>query len=95
MGFDFMLDIDLQLHLIEVNTNPCLDTPCLLLQRLIPQVLDQTFKLAVDPLLPASETQYYMNNELQVSEMKYQLVYEAPLVVKTATVSNSLKVLGL
>jgi len=26
LGFDFMLDDDLQLTLIEVNTNPCLDT---------------------------------------------------------------------
>ena len=31
MGFDFMLDEELNLTLIEVNTNPCLDTPCLLL----------------------------------------------------------------
>jgi len=31
MGFDFMLDMDLNLVLIEVNTNPCLDTPCMLL----------------------------------------------------------------
>lgn len=55
MGFDYMLDSDLNLKLIEVNTNPCLDTPCLLLQRMIPQVLDQTLKLAVDPFLRASE----------------------------------------
>ena len=40
MGFDFMLDDDLNLFLIEVNTNPCLDMPCLLLQRIILQVLD-------------------------------------------------------
>ena len=31
LGFDFMLDADLNLMLIEVNTNPCLDTPCMLL----------------------------------------------------------------
>jgi tubulin--tyrosine ligase len=46
-----MIDEDLNLFLIEVNTNPCLDTPCMLLQRLIPQMLDQTFKLAIDPFL--------------------------------------------
>ena len=40
MGFDYMLDEDLNLTLIEVNTNPCLDTPCLLLQRILPQMLD-------------------------------------------------------
>ena len=51
LGFDFMMDADLNLKLIEVNTNPCLDTPCLLLQRLIPQMLDSTLKLAVDPFL--------------------------------------------
>ena len=55
MGFDFMLDADLNLVLIEVNTNPCLDTPCMLLQRMIPQVLDQSLKIAVDPFLQASE----------------------------------------
>ena len=26
LGFDFMLDDDLNLKLIEVNTNPCLET---------------------------------------------------------------------
>lgn len=36
LGFDFMLDTDLNLMLIEVNTNPCLDTPCMLLQRMVP-----------------------------------------------------------
>jgi len=40
-GYDFMISEDLSVYLIEVNTNPCLETePCSLLQRLIPQVLD-------------------------------------------------------
>ena len=35
-GYDFMIDEDLNVILIEVNTNPCLDTtPCPLLNRLI------------------------------------------------------------
>ena len=55
MGFDFMLDDDLNLTIIEVNTNPCLETPCILLQRMVPQVLDQTLKLAVDPFLSATQ----------------------------------------
>ena len=76
MGFDFMLDADLNLVLIEVNTNPCLDTPCMLLQRMIPQVLDQTLKLAVDPFLNASEHQYYMTQDMTISEMRFQLVYQ-------------------
>lgn len=35
-GYDFMIDENMRVYLIEVNTNPCLDTsPCPLLQRLI------------------------------------------------------------
>lgn len=36
MGLDFMLDDKLNLKIIEVNTNPCLEMPCILLQRMIP-----------------------------------------------------------
>ena len=37
LGFDFMLTEDMKLQMIEVNTNPCLETmTCILLQRLIP-----------------------------------------------------------
>mmetsp|Transcript_3660 Transcript_3660/g.3595 ORF Transcript_3660/g.3595 Transcript_3660/m.3595 type:complete len:84 (-) Transcript_3660:26-277(-) len=77
MGFDFMLDEELNLSLIEVNTNPCLETnSCMLLQRLIPSVLDQTMKVAVDPFLRGSEQQYIMNQEVCLNEMKYELVFE-------------------
>ena len=52
LGYDFMIDEDLHVYLIEVNTNPCLDTsPCALLRRLITSVLDQTFKVCVDPFV--------------------------------------------
>ena len=62
LGFDFMLDDDLKLSLIEVNTNPCLETQsCILLQRLIPQMIDQSLKIAVDPFFGASENQYHTN----------------------------------
>lgn len=41
LGYDFMIDDDCKVYLIEVNTNPCLDiSPCSLLKRLIPTVLD-------------------------------------------------------
>jgi tubulin--tyrosine ligase len=77
LGFDFMLDEDMKLLLIEVNTNPCLETAsCILLQRLIPQMLDQSLKIAVDPFFGASEQQYLMNHEFVATEIKYAMVYE-------------------
>lgn len=61
LGLDFMLDDKLKLTLIEVNSNPCLDTPCLLLQKMIPQIVDSTLKLTADPFIGASPQQYYSN----------------------------------
>ena len=48
-----MLDSDFKVYLIEVNTNPCLETgqnP--LLQRLITDMVDSGLRIAVDPLYP-------------------------------------------
>ena len=77
LGLDFMIDDDMNLTLIEVNTNPCLETQsCILLQRLVPQMLDQSMKIAVDPFFGASEHQYLMNHEFVATEFKYSMVYE-------------------
>ena len=43
-GYDFMLDETFKLSLIEVNTNPCLETESPLLARIIPELIDNTFK---------------------------------------------------
>ena len=41
---DFMIDQSLRPWLIEINTNPCLDMRCPLLSRLIPTLIENTFK---------------------------------------------------
>lgn len=51
-GLDFMLDAALKPWLIEANSNPCLDTTGPLLGRLIPDVVENVFKIAVDPIFP-------------------------------------------
>jgi hypothetical protein len=43
-GYDFMIDEDFDVTLIEVNTNPCLDLACPLLARLIPNLLENTLR---------------------------------------------------
>ena len=47
-----MLDEDYKVYLIEINTNPCLETGCNLLSRLIPNMLDNAFRIALDPIFP-------------------------------------------
>ncbi len=49
-GYDFMIDENFRVYLIEANTNPCLEISCPLLARIIPEVVDNTFTIALDPL---------------------------------------------
>ncbi len=52
-GFDFMIDEDFVVYLIEANTNPCLEiNGCPVLARIIPNMLECAFRIAVDPILP-------------------------------------------
>ena len=49
-GFDFFLDQDYNVFLIEVNTNPCLEESSGILRRLLPRMFDDLFKLTIDML---------------------------------------------
>ena len=53
LGFDFMLDADLRVDLIEINSNPCLETwSCPLLEGLIPKLVDDVLRVGLDQILP-------------------------------------------
>lgn len=49
-GFDYFLDADCNVFLIEVNTNPCIEESSNLLKRLLPRMLDDMFKLTIDQI---------------------------------------------
>ena len=51
-GYDFILDEDFNVWLIEVNTNPCLEESSALLKSLIPRMLNDAFKLTLDCIFP-------------------------------------------
>ena len=55
-GYDFMVDQDLTVWLIECNTNPCLEESSTLLRRLIPRMLDDAFRLTIDRQFESSNT---------------------------------------
>jgi tubulin--tyrosine ligase len=58
LGYDFMIHDDFKLNLIEVNTNPCLETECPLMTRIINELIDNTFKIVLDPIFPNPDTAY-------------------------------------
>jgi len=51
-GLDFMIDVNFRAWLIEVNTNPDINTCCPQLTRVIPPMVDNALRIALDPLFP-------------------------------------------
>jgi hypothetical protein len=47
-GYDFIIDSDFGVYLIEVNTNPCLELSSPLLENYIPKMLDGALTLTID-----------------------------------------------
>ena len=50
-----MIDDEFKLYLIEINTNPSLELSSPLLARMIPNMLENVFKIVVDPVFPPPE----------------------------------------
>ena len=73
-----MIDSDFKLYLIEVNTNPCLETDSPLLSRIIPELINSAFRLSVDPLFPCPDQA--INKRVQPhnlpQEIKFQLIFD-------------------
>lgn len=47
-----MIDENFKVWMIEMNTNPCLELSCPLLGRIIPTMLENAFRIAIDPIFP-------------------------------------------
>jgi hypothetical protein len=47
-----MIDQNFKVYIIECNTNPSLELSCPLMARIIPAMLDNVFRVVVDPLFP-------------------------------------------
>ena len=52
LGYDFLIDEDFRVWLIEVNTNPYLGVPNEYIENLLPQMLDDLLIITVDPSFP-------------------------------------------
>ena len=51
-GFDFLLDEDFRIWMIECNTNPFYGTPCQFMKDLVPKMFNDLLKIVVDPVCP-------------------------------------------
>ena len=83
-GFDFMIDENFKVYLIEVNTNPCLELSCPLLSRIIPSMLENSFRIAIDPLFPPPL--HFSQKKCVVQDLcpenKYELIFDENIDAK-------------
>jgi tubulin--tyrosine ligase len=90
-GYDFMLDDDCKVYLIEVNTNPCLGVTSSFSSRFISALLDDTLRIAVDPLFPPPDGLGKRLSAEQLPEIRYELVFDGttePSAVKTSELDS-------
>jgi Tubulin-tyrosine ligase family len=52
LGYDFLIDEDFRLWVIEVNTNPYFGVPNVFIAELLPKMMDDLLELVVDPTYP-------------------------------------------
>ena len=76
-----MIDRHFQPWLIEINTNPCLDCSGILLNRIIPYMVEQTFKLTIDLAHPPPthypNTSKHFASLVQLENFKYELIFDS------------------
>ena len=62
LGFDFMIDEDLRVWLIEVNTNPYLGIPNDYIKGILPEMLTSLFNITLNPIYPPPQSfvSFYM-----------------------------------
>ena len=65
-GYDFLIDEDLRIWLIEVNTNPYFGIPNDYISNLLPKMQDDMFKIVLDPVFPAKTTQDSTENGFEL-----------------------------
>ena len=75
LGFDFMIDEELNLKLIEINVNPALFTDTSVQQNLLPELIDQTVAIALK--LHSDQTEKASPESIEEIQKfdKYELLY--------------------
>ncbi len=80
-GMDVMVDSAGRAYLIEVNSNPSLAICGNLLSVVIPKLIENTLRIAVDPYFPPSSRKNYLKNlwwhKDSYEENRFQLVFDS------------------
>lgn len=74
-----MIDENFKVWLIEVNTNPDIEICCPVLARVIPNMLENAFRIAVDPVFPPpsfTNPKKLPANENYLETNKFEIIFD-------------------
>lgn len=66
LGFDFLIDEDFRVWLIEANTNPYLGVPNEYIEKLLPCMLDDMLEITLDHFIPAKFPKERAENDFEL-----------------------------
>ena len=69
-GFDFMIDEDFRIWLIECNTNPYFGIPNKFIADLLPRMISEMFEIVVDTVYPPKQ-------KYVLPERNFELIYSS------------------
>lgn len=79
-GYDFMIDSEFHVFLIEANINPCLEILSPVTARIVPAMLDSALRIAVDPVFqPPPDVPLARRSTVGdiLPEIKHELIYDS------------------
>ena len=72
-----MIDEEFKVYLIEININPCLGVTSSFSSRFITSLMDNTFRIAIDPVFPPpAEFSAKKGAGEILPEIRYELVFD-------------------
>ena len=67
-GYDFMMDVNLNVYLIEINTNPGLEISSPWIKVILPRMIDDALRLTIDEVFPTK----YQFDKNAIKELNYE-----------------------
>jgi hypothetical protein len=67
-GYDFMMDVNLNVFLIEINTNPGLEISSPWIKAIVPRMVDDALRLTIDEVFPTK----YQFDKNAITEINYE-----------------------
>jgi hypothetical protein len=81
-----MFDEKLKPWLIEFNANPCLEVSCSVLNRIIPALIENVWKVAIDPIFPPPLEVLYSHHLLYSGRKRKNVMF---LIIPTCKTNLS------